>query len=741
MEPIDDDIYVLKRDNEKSLYDISKIGKALDNVFIEDSIKNELLTAIDKKIRTTELKEVNIEFIQDIVENTLMDNKLFDTAKAYVLYRHNRNIRREKYGYDISKIPDNITPKFQNDYGYIVFKRTYARTMHNSDKTEEFRHMLLRILTGCQEQLKCGFTNSELNRLYNYMMDFKGLPAGRFLWQLGCPTVDYLGLMSLQNCAFTVANTLEAFTWAFDILLLGTGVGVNVQNHHISKLPRVLDTQIKITRQDDKSACFIVPDTREGWVELLNKVIMSYFVDGKSFTYSTMLIRSQGTPLKKFGGVAAGPEPLCDCIHSICKLLDNAKGKQLTSVEVLDIMTLLGQCVSNGAIRRSAIIVLGDYDDAEFLKCKDWTTGTIPNHRAMSNNSLICNDITKLSDSYWDSFYNEGEVFGLINLNLCRTMGRIKDGKNTVDADVEGVNPCGEIPLRDRGTCCLTELFLSNMENYDEMKDVATLLYRICKHSIALPCHQKSTEKIVHKDMRIGVGITGFAQATDEQKGWLSDLYEYLRDYDIEYSKKNNLSPSVKLTTCKPSGTLSSMAGCTSGIHPAIFNIFQRRLRIATTNPIADICKERGYPWEYQLNFDGTKDKNTTIISFPCKYPEHTKEAKNVSAIEMLESVKWVQTHWADNSVSVTVYYRKEEIPAIKEWLLKNYNDNIKSVSFLLHNEHGFKQAPFEEMTKLEYIAMANKITKIKSLSFNTSTSNSEINTSDECANGICPVR
>lgn len=735
-------ITVIKRDNTEEDFDISKIKNAIlkscnpssDYTDIDDIVKNinNIILAKQLPIR------ISIEDIQDIVENSMMKFGMYNEVKSYIIYRNDRRVKRNKYGYDVSKINENKTPKFVNDYGYIVFKRTYARVI-DDNTTEEFQDMVMRILTGCQMQLKCNFTNKELSRLFDYMMDFKGLPAGRFLWQLGSPTVDYLGLMSLQNCAFTIIDSIESFTWAFDTLLLGTGVGVNIQRKHINKLPPVLKNSVSISRKDDSSALFIVPDTREGWVELLEKVLNAYFVNGNSFTYSTVLIRSKGTPLKRFGGVAAGPEPLCNCISLICKVLDNANGRNLTSVEVLDVVTIIGQCVSNGAIRRSAIITLGDHDDIEFLRCKDWNTNNIPNHRAMSNNSIICNDINDLPQEYWDNFYNDGELFGLINMDLCKKRGRIIDGDKYQDSDVEGVNPCGEITIPNRSTCCLTELFLCNINSFEELKDIATLLYRICKHSITLPCHQKTTEDIVHKQMRIGISVTGIAQASDTQKGWLNDLYEYLREYDIQYSKKNNMPTSIKLTTCKPSGSLSSMAGCTSGIHPAVYKIFQRRIRIDSGNPILKVCKDHGYPCEYQINFDGTYDKNTTIVSFPCKYPDNTKDAASMGAIEMLEEVKWMQTYWSDNAVSVTIYYKKEEVHAIKEWLMKNYNDNIKSVSFLLHNEHGFKQAPFEEMSEENYQEMASKCTRITSMNCNTYEDDAD--TSNECSNGVCPVR
>ncbi len=239
--------------------------------------------------------------------------------------------------------------------------------------------------------------------------------------------------------------------------------------------------------------------------------------------------------------------------------------------------------------------------------------------------------------------------------------------------------------------------------------------------------------------MRMGIGITGYLQSTKEQKSWLSDLYEYLRDYDISYSNKIGVGTSVKLTTIKPSGTLSLLSGVCSGAHPGIYQYFIRRIRIASSNTqLINLAKKNNFFIEYQRNFDGTDDKNTQIIEFPCRYPEGTVLAKDMTAIDQLNVVKELQTNWSDNSVSVTVYYRLEELDNIKEWLCENYTTNVKSCSFLLHNEHGFKQAPFEEITKEQYDELIKKVIPITSGNIKAQT-DSEL--TSECAGGACPVR
>ena len=297
-------------------------------------------------------------------------------------------------------------------------------------------------------------------------------------------------------------------------------------------------------------------------------------------------------------------------------------------------------------------------------------------------------------------------------------------------------NKGAEQSLADGETCCLAEIYLPNVTSKEELADVAKLLYRVNKHSLALPFHLKVTEEIVHKNMRMGIGVTGVLQSTEEQKSWLKDVYTELRAFDKEYSAKNGFPESVKITTVKPSGTLSLLPGVTPGCHPAYARYMIRRIRISANHPLVQTCRDHGYPVEYQQNFDGSEDRSTVVVSFPFRHPDNAVLAKDMTAIDQLETIKWLQSEWSDNSVSCTVYYRMEELPEIKKYLKKNYKTNHKSLSFLLHNEHGFKQAPLEEITKEQYdelVAKTRLITSISSL---------DIGLDDaECASGACPVR
>lgn len=611
--------------------------------------------------------------------------------------------------------------------GYITYKRTYARRLEKVDHpsspksalkeqaaanlTEEWPDTVDRVVRSLDRQLGLKLEKDDEVFFRQAMLTLKGSVAGRFLWQLGTPTVEKLGLLSLQNCAMTVVDDpIRPFTWTMDALMLGCGVGYNLQKENVAKLPVV--RSVEITRRDTSDAHFIVPDSREGWVELLRKTLKAHFITGKSFSFSTICIRSKGAPIKGFGGVASGPEELCQGILKINEILNLKAGAKISTVDALDLMNIIGSIVVAGNVRRSAQLALGDMDDVGFLNAKRWDLGAIPNWRSMSNNSVVCNDINKLPPSFWESYHGNGEPYGLINLKLSRQVGRLGEVEYP-DPDVNGYNPCGEQSLANFETCCLSEIFLPNLKSMEEFKRLARILYRINKHSLALKCHARETEEIVHKHMRMGIGITGYMQASPEQKSWLSPVYKELREYDKIYSKKWGWPQSIKLTTIKPSGTLSLLAGVTPGCHPAFSQYFIRRIRVSSGSFLVDQCRKHGYHVEPQLNFDGTQDPSTVVVEFPCMYPKNTLVAKDVTALDQLEHVKWLQTNWSDNAVSCTIYYEPEELAGIKKWLLENYNHSIKTCSFLLKQNHGFLQAPYEEISQETYMKLREKVRPI----------------------------
>jgi adenosylcobalamin-dependent ribonucleoside-triphosphate reductase len=517
--------------------------------------------------------------------------------------------------------------------------------------------------------------------------------------------------------------------------MLGGGVGFSVERSKIHELPKVKAVK-SITAERSNDADFIVPDSRQGWRELLHKVLESYFISGKSFTYSTLLIREFGTPLKTFGGTASGSGALVDGIDDICKVLNERVGKKLRSVDVLDICNIIGRIVISGSSRRSAQIAIGDPDDMLFLKAKNWGSGNVPAWRANSNNSIYADAYDEIVSELWKGYDGTGEPYGLVNRKLARTYGRL--GEKSPDPSIEGFNPCAEIALADGESCNLATIFLPNIESLAQMLEVSRLLYMVQKQITRLSYPYEKTSSIVHKNARLGQSITGILQCDEKQIGWLSDAYSFLKEYDKAYSAENGWNPSVRLTTVQPSGTLSLLPGVTPGIHPAFAPYYIRRVRFSSVDPLVDACRRRGYKVTWDMGLDGREDHSRYVIEFPCKSPENSILAANMTAIEQLEWVKKMQTIWADNAVSVTVYYRKEELPLIKDWLSKNYDSSVKSVSFLLHVDHNFALPPYEEISKEEYEKASSKLDLSIPLQENSMDLTIDF---DDCATGACPIR
>ena len=618
--------------------------------------------------------------------------------------------------------------------GEVVFLRTYSRKIEGTNKTETWVQTIKRIIDGAVD-IGVPFSKEEAERLFDHMFQLRCSVSGRALWQLGTPLVSQFSGTSLNNCFYTNIEKIEDFELLFDYLMLGGGVGFSVERSKIHELPKVKAVK-SITAERSNDADFIVPDSRQGWRELLHKVLESYFISGKSFTYSTLLIREFGTPLKTFGGTASGSGALVDGIDDICKVLNERVGKKLRSIDVLDICNIIGRIVISGSSRRSAQIAIGDPDDMLFLKAKNWGSGNVPAWRANSNNSIYADAYDEIVSELWKGYDGTGEPYGLVNRKLARTYGRL--GEKSPDPSIEGFNPCAEIALADGESCNLATIFLPNIESLAQMLEVSRLLYMVQKQITRLSYPYEKTSSIVHKNARLGQSITGILQSDEKQIGWLSDAYSFLKEYDKAYSAENGWNPSVRLTTVQPSGTLSLLPGVTPGIHPAFAPYYIRRVRFSSVDPLVDACRRRGYKVTWDMGLDGREDHSRYVIEFPCKSPENSILAANMTAIEQLEWVKKMQTIWADNAVSVTVYYRKEELPLIKDWLSKNYDSSVKSVSFLLHVDHNFALPPYEEISKEEYEKASAKLDLSIPLQENSMDLTIDF---DDCATGACPIR
>jgi len=612
----------------------------------------------------------------------------------------------------------------------IVYRRTYSRkdngTLENWNQTVE------RAIAGNVKGKNV--PESEIKELLKLAKERKAGPAGRGYWFSGSPAHERFGGAALNNCWFLTANDYNHFVIAQDLLMLGGGVGLSVEHQFTSKLPRI-KRDVVITHKATKDADFIVPDSREGWCELTRRVLESFFETGKSFSYSTICLRGYGEPIVGFGGVASGPIPLLKFIETVTSILNLRAGKQLRPEDAADILTATGEMVVAGNVRRSAIIILGDCWDKDYLKMKRWDLGPIPTHRSCANYSVICEDVEDLHPLFWKT-YEQGEPFGIVNRTAIQKYGRMGELKS--DTAI-GVNPCAEATLESGEPCNLTEMALSNMESEEEFIKASRLMQRYAKRVTMEKYHHSISQNVIERNRRTGNGITGCLASPLFNPNTLDKAYLAIQNEDEKYSKELGISRSKRTTVIKPSGTMSKVLDCNGyeGIHAAYSRYIVQRIRMAANDPLIPKLKAAGHYMEPIVRFDGTLDPQTLVVDFYVQAPQGSPVAdEEWDTWKQLEVLKMAQKHWADQSVSVTVYYKREDIPKLKEWLANNLS-TLKSISFLCHNDHGFKQAPKEAISQEQYDKLSSKI---KSINLEDIGEGSMIE-GMECEGGSCPIR
>jgi ribonucleoside-triphosphate reductase len=611
----------------------------------------------------------------------------------------------------------------------VVYRRTYSRKDNGSLETWE--QTVERVIRGNVKNHNV--SQAEIDRLRYFLSNRKAGPAGRGWWFSGSPAHERFLGAGLTNCWFFTCDDIYNFVIAQDLLMLGGGVGMSVEHKYVSKLPKV-KKDVWAHWKNTADADFIVPDSREGWCKLTQMVLEAFFVTGKSFSFSTICVRGKGELIKGFGGVSSGPKSLANFIEKLCEIIATRSGKHLRPIDCADIVCSIGEMVVSGNVRRSAILIQGDCWDKEYLKAKRWDLAPIPTQRAMANFSVICDDIDDLHPLFWKT-YEQGEPFGIINLKSTQKYGRMGELKRDT---ATGYNPCAEASLQSGESCNLQEIALPNLSNAEEFYEASRLMHRWGKRVSCERLHHDICQNVVERNRRVGTGITGCLMSDLFAPEYLNQAYQHIQNENVLYSKELGIPESIRTTVVKPSGTMSKLMDMHGyeGIHPAYSRYFIQRIRFSSDDQLIPILRQAGHHIEPVLRFDGTIDPNTLVTDFYVATPPGAPVAdESWDTWKQLDVVKMAQKHWSDQSVSVTVYYNKHEIPKLKEWLRENINE-IKTISFLCHNDHGFKQAPKEAIDEDQYIELSSKIKEIDLESIEEGDLESQ-----ECASGACPIR
>jgi adenosylcobalamin-dependent ribonucleoside-triphosphate reductase len=648
------------------------------------------------------------------------------------------NIRRFRLSdtfiepYKIEKVP-------WGPLGYVTFKRTYSRRLNEFDPeatgSEEWWQTCRRVVEGMFNmqkqhvfQLGLEWNDSKAQKTakdaYDRLFNLKWTPPGRGLWMMGTKFIEERTAAGLFNCAFRSTRDLATkggylFAWMMDALMVGVGVGFDTEGAGT----------VTIKEPEYTNDTLVIDDSREGWVNSVHTLLDGFFFGGKVPKFDYSAIRPLGAVIKGFGGTSSGPAPLEELHKNLKELYSSKIGESISSVDIVDTENLIGRCVVSGNVRRSAALAMGRPDDTRYLEMKN-DQEKLYHHRWGSNNSF---NAEVGMDYTWHAKQSQknGEP-GYIWLNNARTRGRFKDGERFDDINVAGFNPCVEQQLEDAELCCLVETYPAKHDDLEDYLRTLKIAYLYGKTITLSNTHWPETNAKMLKNRRIGLSQSGVVQAFNkfgrrEVYEMCDKAYEHVKQLDEEYSNWLCIPKSVRMTSIKPSGTVSLLNGSTPGIHFPENEYYIRRIRFSKTSKLIDKLQKAGYNVE-----DDKYSPNTVVVDFPIHEPYFSKGKQDISMWEQLEIAAQYQHYWADNSVSVTVSFKEEEASQIKN-ALELYETRLKAVSFLRYEETGYEQAPYEAITKKKYEKLISKTVPVERFDDEDGGSGTKFCTNDTC--------
>jgi len=651
------------------------------------------------------------------------------------------------------KLSENFVNKYKrkkppfgfNGLGELVYMRTYSRIKKNG-KNERWWETIKRVVEGTYsmqmnwiEQYQLGWNpwqaQKSAQEMYDRMFNMKFLPPGRGLWAMGTRITEKKKLYAaLNNCAFVSTKTLKEdyskpFTFLMDASMLGVGVGFDTKGAG--------EVMIKLPNPNRGIEEYEIPDTREGWVESLKLLLESYFHGTAEIQFDYTKIRALGEPIKGFGGVSSGHEPLEEIHVEIRKVLNTNVGEPITVTTIVDIMNLVGKCVVAGNVRRTAEIVFGEPDDDEYLDLKNYKVNP---HREQygwtSNNSIFA----ELGMDYTDvckRIVDNGEP-GFAWLDNMRKFSRMQNGGDDKDHRVAGGNPCLEQSLESYELCCLVETFPNNHESLEDYKRTLKYAYLYAKTVTLGKTHWSDTNRVMLRNRRIGCSVSGVAQfitkrGMEELRNWLESGYDTIQEWDCIYSDWFAVPKSIKTTSVKPSGTVSLLAGATPGLHYPESRFYFRRMRLSNQSELIEPLKKAGYNVEPAFG----SEKSTVVVSVPVDVGEGIRTAAELSIWEQFSLAAFLQRHWADNQVSCTATFNPETEADELPHVLKYFQYRLKGISLLPRKNGGaYKQMPYEAIDEKTYHL---EVEKLGRLTFGV-IKNEEADVEKFCNNDVCEI-
>lgn len=702
---------IVKRDGRQVPFEIAKIERAMEKCFEELGTKsgtpiNELANRV-VNIVVAKYKNPTVENIQDIVEIVLQAAGEFAAAKAYILYRAEHAKIRE-----VRPVPTEVKEAFDLADKYFPtqlqkfqFYDKYSRFDYTLGRRETWVETVYRSVDFLKELSGNKLPAEVYDRLRKNILEMKAMPSMRLLAMAG-PAARRQNI-SLYNCSYMPIDSVDAFAEAMLISMSGCGVGFSVESKYVEQLPRVKRQTQALPLK------IVIEDSTEGWVESVRTGI-STWLDGGDIQFDFSQLRPAGAILKTKGGRASGPEPLRRALEFARARILARQGSFLRTIDAHDIMCEIGNAAVAGGVRRTAMISLFDWDDAEMRNAKNGDFERENSQRWNANNSAVWPDRGVTQEEVLEQMLEmvkggRGEP-GIFNRQAAINMRPARR------AEAEfGTNPCGEIILRPFQFCNLTIAVARANDTYEDLKnkvEVATIIGTIQSMGTTFPGLRPIWKKNCEEERLLGVDITGQLDCPMVQDpAVMSRLKQVAVETNRQYAEMLGINQSVSVTCVKPSGNSSQLLNCSSGLHARWSPYYIRNVRVGASTPMFKVLRDCGVPMDPE-NGQVAATANTWVAHFPVKSPEKAITRKNRTAIEQCEYWLRNKIYWTEHNPSVTISYYPHEVIDLIKWVW-DHKDLIGGMAFLPAFDASYAQMPYQEITKEEYDVLVSKFPNI----------------------------
>jgi ribonucleoside-triphosphate reductase (thioredoxin) len=703
---------ILKRDGRKEEFQPQKILNAIERCFKSQNITpNTPIIELAQRVVNTvsaRYKEPTVENVQDIVEIVLQSSQEFEAAKHYILYRaEHAKIREERpIPKDVQKAFDESDDFFATQLQKFQFFDKYSRFNYDLGRRETWIETVDRATDFLKEISANKLEKSVYERIRKSILEMKATPSMRLLASAGDSARRQN--ISIYNCSYLPADSIDSFCEALLISMSGCGVGFSVEGKYVEKLPRVKRQAEGVPATD-----FVIPDTTDGWVKSL-KVGMKTWFDGQDIKFDYSEIRPAGAILKVKGGRASGPEPLKTMLDFVRARILARQGSFLRPIDAHDIMCMVGYAAVSGGVRRTAMISLFDWDDIEMRHAKDGDFERDNWQRWNANNSVVIPD-RGLSQDEWVKLLLDMHLTQRGEPGIFNRPGANKYRPERRSEAEFGSNPCGEINLRPYEFCNLTIAIARKEDTYESLKDkveVASIIGTIQAMATDFPGLRPIWKKNCEEERLLGVDINGQMDSPVAQDpSVMSKLRQVAVETNRIYAQKLGINPAAAVTCVKPSGNSSQLFNCSSGIHTRWAPYYIRNVRVGAYTPLFKVLRDSGLPMDPE-NGQTAESANTWVIHFPVKSPDGAVTRKGRTAIEQCEYWLKSKIFWTEHNPSVTITYQPDEILDLMKWVWE-HKDMIGGMSFLPASDAKYQQMPYEEITREEYEKLSAKFPDI----------------------------